>query len=237
MARYSAISTRVMGKCSVCGYNDILQMRTKCLRCHAGICVACAADKGIVENEHSYRYLYCPKCAEEEVRVRLSRHQASQQARKSKCPFCGSEAMECWVKKAFDNELQKTVWDMGERCTECDRVLDSRSLEDIRRAEEAENAGRFEESARRFDELQMHERAGQARDQCRRLSIKDQNLDANQLLRHLQTGGFVIPYKCTHCGARIRFDKDRSAERFFICEHCDATLDAFDLQRALRGLL
>ena len=145
--------------------------------------------------------------------------------------------MECWVKKAFSNELQKTIWDLGSNCAECGRVLDSRSLEDLTRAEEAETAGRFEEAARLFDELKLRERAGQARDLGRRRSIEDQNLDANQLLEQFEAGGYVIPYKCTHCGARIIFNKDRNAEKFFICEHCSATIDAFDLENVLSGLL
>jgi peptide subunit release factor 1 (eRF1) len=225
-----------MGKCSVCGYSDIVQMRTKCLRCHVGLCAACASEKGIVESELGYRYLYCPKCAEEETQVRLSRLNASQ-ARRSECPFCGSRQLDCWIKRSYDAVAQKTVWDSGERCTGCGRSIDSRSLGDLKKAEEAEKSGRFEESARLFDDLEMHERAGQVRDEGRRRTVKNHDLDADQLILLLQAGGFVIPYKCTHCGARNRFDKDRSAEGFFICERCGTTLEAADLRKVLRGLL
>jgi hypothetical protein len=225
-----------MGKCSVCGCNEIAQKRMKCLRCHVRLCIACAADKGIIVNEQGYRYVYCPKCAEEELQVRLSRHQASQQAHKSVCSFCGSESLQFWVQKTFSNESQKTVWDAGERCTECGMMLDSQGLEALKEAEKAETDGRFEESARLFDELKMHDRAGHVRDKYRRGSIKAPDLEATQLLQQLRAGGFAIPYKCTHCGARIRFDKDRNAEKFFICEHCHQTLEPFDLEKVLSGL-
>jgi DNA-directed RNA polymerase subunit RPC12/RpoP len=227
----------IMGKCSVCGYSDVVKMRTKCLRCGVGVCAGCASSKGIVENEQGYRYLYCPKCAEEEVQVRLSRNQASQQSRKSKCPFCGSSDLECWVRKEFSYELHKTLWNSGERCNGCGRVLDSRNLEVLRKAEEAQAAGHYEESARLYDDLKMHEKAGQARDKGRRSSIDFHGLDGEALVERLRTGGFAIPYKCTHCGTRVIFDKDRSADRFFICEHCSTTFEAFDLAKVLSGLL
>jgi hypothetical protein len=226
-----------MGKCSVCGYSDVVKMRTKCLRCHASICIACASAKGIVENEHGYQYLYCPKCAEEELQVRLSRHKASLRTRGSKCPFCGSEDLEGWVKKEFSSRSKKTVWDPGESCNGCGRVLDSQSLEDLRMAEEAESAGRFEESARLFEDLKLQQRAGQAREKGRRRTIDSHELSAEHLLPLLRAGNFVIPYKCTHCGKRVTFDKDRGADRFFICDHCGATFEAHDLAKVLSGLL
>lgn len=116
-------------------------------------------------------------------------------------------------------------------CGECKKNIRSEALANI---ELLKKRGRFEDAARVYEIMGMDEQAGQLRTKDRTVTVRNVNVDLNQLLDKLKTGGFVIPYKCPNCGATIRIDKESNANALQFCSYCGTTTNVDAIYNLLK---
>ena len=101
-------------------------------------------------------------------------------------------------------------------------------------AKNLETAGRYEESARVYEELGMFKEAGGARSKANTQTIKHVNVNLNDLIDKLRYGGLAIPYKCSSCGGTIVIDKNSHADGLQACSFCGSALNTDALTRILQ---
>ncbi|MBI0583959.1 MAG: hypothetical protein ISF22_07005 [Methanomassiliicoccus sp.] len=103
----------------------------------------------------------------------------------------------------------------------------------------AERAGRYSDAAHHFERAGFVDKARSLRDASRivRHEHKHITLDVNRMLEALDRTGYTIPYKCPGCGATIKLNKERGAERFLICEYCSTNLRAVDVEALIKQVL
>lgn len=101
-------------------------------------------------------------------------------------------------------------------------------------AKNLEIAGRFEESARTYEQLGMYHEAGRVRGKSSSQTIRHVSVNLNDLIEKLRYGGLAIPYKCNSCGATITIDENSSADGLRSCSFCGAAVNTDALVRILQ---
>ncbi|MEJ2272204.1 MAG: hypothetical protein P8X91_06965, partial [Candidatus Bathyarchaeota archaeon] len=98
---------------------------------------------------------------------------------------------------------------------------------------------RFEEAAKIYEDLGMYNEAGNARIKNNQLSIKNTEIkvDLNKLLNQIKDDRLVIVYRCPHCGAPLKVNKESNAESISICNHCNTKIKTIDVVDFLKAAL
>lgn len=105
---------------------------------------------------------------------------------------------------------------------------------DLKRAKDAETAGRFEDAARIYEGYQMLEEAGKIRAKHRDLPpppTDDPSL-ISYLLKMRQKNK-ATAYECPNCGANIKITGDTKAVSLQKCEYCGSSLEVDALNNHL----
>jgi DNA-directed RNA polymerase subunit RPC12/RpoP len=101
----------------------------------------------------------------------------------------------------------------------------------------AERAGRYEDAAKLYEELNFLSIARSLRERDRSSVLRHVQVDINRLLEQVRQGELVIPYKCPSCGAGIKITKETSTEGLAHCPYCGESLAIADVKDFLSSLL
>jgi hypothetical protein len=103
----------------------------------------------------------------------------------------------------------------------------------------AEKAGRYEDAANHWEKAGYLEKAKNLRDSNRSIRIDHKHavLDVNRLVEMLSLTNYTIPYRCPSCGAVIKLNKERSADKFLTCEYCNSSLKAVDVESLIKQVV
>jgi DNA-directed RNA polymerase subunit RPC12/RpoP len=104
-------------------------------------------------------------------------------------------------------------------------------------AKNLENSGRYEEAARLLEGLGMWSEAGIVRKKGNVQVVRHLNVDVNELLEKLKSGGLVTVYKCPNCGGSIKISGTTSADKLSKCEYCGTVLRTDDLVNFIKDIL
>jgi len=104
-------------------------------------------------------------------------------------------------------------------------------------AKNCECAGRYEEAARLFEQLNMFSDAGRARKKGSTQIVKNISVDLNQLIDRLKSGGLVSVYKCPNCGGSIKISGTTSSDKLSKCEYCNTVLRTDDIVDFIQSIL
>ena len=82
----------------------------------------------------------------------------------------------------------------------------------------------------------MYEEAGKARAEDKHLSIKrtEVSVDLNSLLRQIKDGGLIVVYRCPHCSAPLKVNKETKMESLRVCKHCNSEIESMDITEFLK---
>ncbi|OGS50164.1 MAG: hypothetical protein A3K65_01700 [Euryarchaeota archaeon RBG_16_68_12] len=104
-----------------------------------------------------------------------------------------------------------------------------------------EQAYRFEEAARIYEELDMYEEAGRMRRMDRtvesRVKLTAVSLDLNDLLDQVKKGGLTVTYSCPNCRAPLRISGDTRPSGLKACKYCGSTIETTGLTEFLQRVL
>lgn len=106
--------------------------------------------------------------------------------------------------------------------------------EKIRMAKKLNIAGRYEESALLYEELEMWEEAGKVRKKEKVSVTKIIHINANDLFNQIKREGLAIPYKCPNCSGTLKIDGVRIIEK---CPYCGTDIDMKTLSSLVDTLL
>jgi len=98
-------------------------------------------------------------------------------------------------------------------------------------------ARRHEDAARKYEAIGMWKEAGQVRDKKSARTVKHVNVNLNDLIDKLRSGGLSVPYKCGNCGASIVVDRNTSPEGLRFCAYCGSTINTDALLSLLQDAL
>lgn len=122
-----------------------------------------------------------------------------------------------------------------EKAIEEDRLQDIQWREvEIRKAETFEQMGRYEEAALIYEELELFDKAGEARKLGKTEYVKTTKLDINQLISQLKE---IVNYKCPSCGAGIDIHSKTSVDGLKFCSHCGLALNSSGITKFLLKVL
>lgn len=107
----------------------------------------------------------------------------------------------------------------------------------IVQAKNFESARRHEDAAKTYEALGLWEEAGRARDRKSVRTIKHVNVNLNDLIDKLRSGGLSVPYKCGSCGASIVVDKNASPDGLKFCSYCGSSINTDALLSLLQDAL
>lgn len=98
---------------------------------------------------------------------------------------------------------------------------------------------RFEEAAKLFESIAMYEEAGKARAKDKHISIKrtDISVDLNSLLSQIKDGGLIVIYRCPHCNAPLKVNKETDMKSLRVCKHCHTEIESMDIANFLKTAL
>lgn len=99
----------------------------------------------------------------------------------------------------------------------------------------AEKAGRYGDAADHYELVGLVSNAKELRDSNR--TIRHINIDVNRMLEMFSKTNYTIPYKCPGCGAVIKLNKERGADKFLTCEYCNSSLKAVDIEALINQFL
>jgi hypothetical protein len=126
----------------------------------------------------------------------------------------------------------------------CQSIVDHSSLrwvhhnaETFVTAKNCESAGRFEEAARYYEQLNMFPEAGKARSKGNTKIVKNISVDLNQLLEKMKSGGMVSVYKCPNCGGGIKITGTTTMDKLHTCAYCNTVLRTDDLAQFIQDIL
>ncbi len=226
-------------RCHSCGASSFMHSTFDCADCHRKVCQSCyrnARGEGLCKQCYDRRFNHfcreiqarydgtCPICkASGSVQIpafSIYRHREFQYINEQKCIMFGPLLVDARV-----------------FCISCKNVIDDRTISILRNAQRAEEAGRYEDAARGFESLNFLERAKSLREQGRQTSVKHVNVDVNELIDQLRTGGLSIPYKCHSCGATIAVNGAAGEGGARFCSYCGTAVNTEALQEILRGAL
>jgi len=121
------------------------------------------------------------------------------------------------------------------KCTSCSFIQDAKNMSLLSIAQKAEKAGRYEDAAQVYEQLNLLDKARKLRELNRTGTIKNVNLDLNALIEQLRQGALVMPYKCPNCGGSIRIDKDYN-KGMKSCAYCGSPINTEIVASFLRNL-
>jgi len=122
-------------------------------------------------------------------------------------------------------------------CERCGNPVNEASISTLRKATKAEMAGRYEDAARLYEDLDFLDKARSLRERGRVSTVRHQHVDINHLLEQVRQGNLVVPYKCPNCSAGITINRDTSADRLTNCPYCGTALVVSDIERFLSSIL
>ena len=102
-----------------------------------------------------------------------------------------------------------------------------------------ERAGRYEDAALIYEELQMLDKAGEMRRKDKTFYHEGRtiNLDLNSLLQQIREKGISVPYRCPNCGANTRIDRNSNLPNLRACMYCNSVFETMPLKDFLDPLL
>ena len=169
---------------------------------------------------------YCPKCR----------------------PLAKMEQCEASNRMMHENYMRMDITNWTRQYPEigpwCQSIVDHSSLRWVHHnaetyvaAKNCENAGRFEEAARYYEQLNMFSEAGRVRTKGNTKIVKNISVDLNQLLEKLKSGGLITVYKCPNCGGSIKISGATSVDKLHKCEYCSTVLRTDDLAQFIQDIL
>lgn len=225
-------------QCQICGGSTFMNTTFVCGDCRHKVCSSCyrnARGEGLCKQCYDQRYYrFC-----QEINALYN----------ETCPFCHSSgSIQIPAFSIFRPSeyryigLQKCLVfgpltvDARVFCTSCKNVIDDRTVAILNEVRRAEQAGRYEDAARGFEALNFLGKAKSLREQARQSSVRQVNVNVNELIDQLREGGLSVPYRCHSCGATITVNgADGGGLRF--CSYCGTAVNTEALQEILRGAL
>lgn len=95
-------------------------------------------------------------------------------------------------------------------------------------------SGRFEDAALNYETLGMWKEAGDTRKMSR--TVKNVNVDVNQLIETVKKGGLGLQYKCGGCGASLQID-DVNNSKIRNCMYCGTAIDVNAMMEIIKHAL
>lgn len=123
------------------------------------------------------------------------------------------------------------------QCRACGNLINDHNMRLKAQAVRAERAGRYEDAAKLYEELNFLSIARSLRERDRSSVLRHVQVDINRLLEQVRQGELVIPYKCPSCGAGIKITKETSTEGLAHCPYCGESLAIADVKDFLSSLL
>jgi len=111
--------------------------------------------------------------------------------------------------------------------------------EQIKIAQNLEEAERYEEAAEIYEEIGEWGKAGKMRKLYRKsereeIITKHIHINANDLFKQIKQEGLAIPYKCPNCAGTLKIT---GKKRFETCPYCNSDLDLDTLSDLVEALL
>jgi hypothetical protein len=97
------------------------------------------------------------------------------------------------------------------------------------RIQKFEMSGRFEDAAREYEKLGLHQKASEAK--LRAKSQPTPISDVKELVVQLTKRGQTITYYCCHCGERLKVGAKNPVQE--VCPHCKYDLGIIDLAKLI----
>lgn len=104
-------------------------------------------------------------------------------------------------------------------------------------AKNFELARRYEDAALKYESIAMWKEAGQVREKKSARTVKHVNVNLNDLIDKLRSGGLSVPYKCGGCGASIVIDRNASPDALKFCSYCGSAINTDLLLTLLQDAL
>lgn len=98
-------------------------------------------------------------------------------------------------------------------------------------------ARRYEDAATIYESLELWKEAGDARERKGARTVKHVNVNLNDLIDKLRSGGLSVPYKCSSCGASIVVDRNTSPDGLKFCSYCGSSINTDALLSLLQDAL
>lgn len=249
-----------MGKCPVCGKKKWRLKRTKCFICGKEGCVNCQLHLMTISFGDSFsedfekKNLYvCPSNCKENFINLIER-------KIEEIPIDLNDSrvnVLKYIEMAIDsNELNfedKIIQDLIDYPLQPNQkgfyhiydYLEKNFFERIykktllKKARILLQVKRFEEAAKIYEDLGMYNEAGNARNKNNKLSIKNTEIkvDLNKLLNQIKDDRLVIVYRCPHCGAPLKVNKESNVESISTCNHCNTRIKTIDVVDFLKAAL
>jgi hypothetical protein len=112
-------------------------------------------------------------------------------------------------KQTFPKVNTKTIWNEEFRIRKL--IIDKLIL-----------CGRYEEAALSYESIGMWKEAGDTRRMSK--TVKNVNVDVNQLIESVKYSGLGLQYKCNNCGASLKIENP-DVGRIKHCAFCGASID------------
>ena len=249
-----------MGKCLSCGKNKWLLKKTKCFVCGKEGCVNCnlhimtlSLGDSFSKGFEKIKLFVCPSNCKENF-INLVEQQIEQtpinlnESRVSVFKYIELtiDANELHLDEKIMNDLNDYpfepnhqgfyhIYDYLEKSL-FDRIYKKALL---KKAKIFFKVRRFEEAAQLYENLGMYEEAGKARAEDKYLSIKrtEVSVDLNSLLRQIKDGGLIVVYRCPHCSAPLKVNKETKMESLRVCKHCNSEIESMDITEFLKTAL
>jgi hypothetical protein len=94
--------------------------------------------------------------------------------------------------------------------------------------------GRYEEAALSYESIGMWKEAGDTRKMSK--TVKNVNVDVNQLIESVRYSGLGLQYKCNNCGASLKIENP-DVGRIKHCSYCGASIDTEAMMMILKETL
>jgi hypothetical protein len=249
-----------MGKCLNCGVKKWRLKTTKCFVCGKTGCNNCHSHImeigfGVVnafDYERKENLFICSKdCKENFV------NSVEKQIEKANIGLYGRIDVKNYITSAIvsnkfkiDEKTLKNFEDYPNKPSHARRFhaylyLDEEVYENLRKKFLFQRANifltvrRFEEAAKLFESIAMYEEAGKARAKDKHISIKrtDVSVDLNSLLSQIKDGGLIVIYRCPHCNAPLKVNKETNLKSLQVCKHCNTEIESMDIANFLKTAL
>ena len=249
-----------MGKCQVCGKKKWRLKRTKCFICGKEGCVNCQLHIMTISFGDSFsedfekKYLYiCPSNCKENFINLVERKIEETPLDLNDSRINVLKYIELAIDSnelSFDDKIMRNLIDYPLQPNQQGfyhiyDYLEKNFFERIykkiliRKARILLEVKRFEEAAKIFEDIGMYKEAGDTRIKSKQSSIKKTEIkvDLNKLLNQIKDGGLIVVYRCPHCGAPLKVNKESNADSITICNHCNTKIEIIDVVDFLKTAL
>ncbi len=103
----------------------------------------------------------------------------------------------------------------------------------LRRAQNLVTAERLEEAAQIYEHLGMYQEAGELRRRARAQVVTHVQVDMNDLIEKMKSGGISTDYDCPSCGAATHITGETSAVTLRSCRYCGVAFHTADVTKLL----